>query len=264
MPNNAKRKGPWSGYVCSGTVADDGGTTNRSVIITAAHCVYDDVNKAFARNVLFIPDQAHTTPGSKTDLNCSNDPMGCWIPSFGVVDEQWTTRTFPNNIRWDYAFYVVNNSGAHATTSDLSQLKNDALDSTAFAGSLVVRFEAPAGAFTYALGYSYSEDPKFMYCAEDRTTESKYGDWWLPNCGLSGGSSGGPWVQPMDTDTGSGPIISVNSWGYTNSPGMGGPNLVSPPNGASSASCVFSAAKSNPFPSTVPGDGNAGSPVSCP
>ncbi|MFP6837769.1 MAG: NAD(P)H-dependent oxidoreductase subunit E [Pseudomonadales bacterium] len=47
-----------------------------STILTAAHCVYDDVHNAFARNVLFIPNQADTT-GSATDLNCNNDPLGC-------------------------------------------------------------------------------------------------------------------------------------------------------------------------------------------
>ena len=57
-------------------------------ILTAAHCVYDDVNKAFARNVLFIPDQAGTT-GAGTDQDCSNDPVGCWEPSHGVVDVDW-------------------------------------------------------------------------------------------------------------------------------------------------------------------------------
>jgi len=114
MPNNRKRKGPWSGYVCSGTVVDDYNTPDRSLILTAGHCVYDDVNKAFARNVLFIPNQAETS-GSGTDGVCSNDPLGCWTPSFGVVDVDWTTSTFPANKQWDYAYYVVNNDGsAHA------------------------------------------------------------------------------------------------------------------------------------------------------
>jgi hypothetical protein len=101
MPSNPKWK-RWSGYVCSGTVATDD-ATDRSVIITAAHCVYDDANNAFARNVLFIPNQAGTAPGAGTDGNCSNDPLGCWAPSFGVVDIDWTTRTFPENVEWDYA-----------------------------------------------------------------------------------------------------------------------------------------------------------------
>ena len=46
---------------------------------------------------------------------------------------------------------------------------------------------------------------------------------WLGYCGLSGGASGGPWVQPLIN--GAGPIISVNSWGYSNQPGMAGPKL---------------------------------------
>ena len=230
MPANSKWKGPWNGYVCSGTVATDG-TSGRSVIITAAHCVYDDANKAFAANVLFIPNQDGTT-ASGTNRSCTDDPFGCWVPSFGVVDVNWTTRTFPNNIPWDYAYYVVDDSG---TGSHLGAGSNGALD--VIAGSLSVQFTDPAtGAVTHALGYSYSDDPNFMYCKEGMDTEGSY-NWWLASCQLSGGSSGGPWVQPMTN--GSGPIISVNSWGYTTSDGMAGPFL----NGTS-ASCLFSKAKS--------------------
>jgi hypothetical protein len=106
--------------------------------------------------------------------------------------------------------------------------------------------------FTHALGYSYSEDPNFMYCAEDMTTQGA-ANWWLSSCGLSGGSSGGPWVQPMDEASGSGPIMSVNSWGYTDSPGMAGPRLV-----GTSAECLFIEARGFDF-SAVPGtNGDAG------
>lgn len=260
MPNNSKRQGPWTGYVCSGTVAADA-TSGRSVVITAAHCVYDDVNKAFARNVMFIPDQAGTT-GSGTDLNCTNDPIGCWVPSFGVVDNNWTSRTFPDNIAWDYAFYVVLDSGAH----EGSLSSTEALDNAA--GAMTISFSgvnvndgitgSTSPDFTYALGYSYSEDPKFMYCAEDMTTQGTV-NWWLPSCALTGGSSGGPWVQPMNTSTGNGPIVSVNSWGYTNQPGMAGPKLFN-----TSAACVFDLAINEPFPSTTPLDGDAGTAVTCP
>ena len=252
MPANAKRKGPWNGYVCSGTVVADG-TTGRSVILTAAHCIYDDANKAFARNVLFIPNQADTS-GSGTDLNCNNDPLGCWTPSFGVVDINWTTATFPDNIPWDYAYYVVNDSGSHVGTG------TEALD--AATGALPISFLEPyvddgvpgknSIDFTHAIGYSYSDDPNLMYCAEDMTTEG-LDNWWLPSCGLSGGSSGGPWIQPMDTALGSGPVISVNSWGYTTSPGMAGPKLVN-----SSAECLFTMAKSTDWLTVSTADGEAG------
>ncbi|MEX2150936.1 MAG: hypothetical protein WD793_12035 [Steroidobacteraceae bacterium] len=260
MPSNARRT-RWNGYVCSGTAVTDS-TTGRSVILTAAHCVYDDANKAFARNVLFIPNQADTT-GAGTDLNCSNDPLGCWTPSFGVVDTDWSNRTFPDNIAWDYAWYVVNDTGAHTGTAASS----NALD--AAAGTLTMDFTAPSvndGApgegspdFTHALGYSYSDDPNFMYCAEDMTTEGSV-NWWLPSCELSGGSSGGPWAQPMDESQGDGPVISVNSWGYTNSPGMAGPKL-----SGSSAQCVFEVATSTPLTGVVPTtDGNEGVATDCP
>lgn len=227
MPTN-KRKNRWSGYVCSGTVATES-TTGRSIILTAAHCVYDDVNKAFARNVLFIPNQAGTT-GAGTDQNCGNDPFGCWSPTHAVVDNDWASQTFPANIPWDVGYYVVPDSGAHSGNTS-----NEVLDGAV--GSLAVLFDGgTSGDPATALGYSYDDDPDFMHCSENLAVESDYGDWWLGLCGLSGGSSGGPWLQP--TDGGNGPIISVNSWGYTGAPGMAGPVL------STTASCLFTQAKS--------------------
>jgi hypothetical protein len=235
MPTNS-RLTRWAGYVCSGTVATDA-ATDRSVIITAAHCVYDDAYKSFARNVMFIPNQDATT-GAGTDLDCSNDPLGCWAPTFGVVDNDWASRTFPDNIPWDYGYYVVPTSGAH--TAGSSNTTNENLESAA--GKLAIQFADPTtGTYTYALGYSYSDDPNFMYCAEGLGTESAYGDWWLASCELSGGSSGGPWMQ----SAGEGPIISVNSWGYSNSPGMAGPKL------AVTAECLFGVAQTGGTPSTT-------------
>lgn len=239
MPRNSKWTGPWVGYVCSGTVVTDG-TSGRSIIQTASHCVYDDANKAFARNVMFIPDQEGTT-ASGTDLNCNNDPLGCWVPSFGVVDKNWAIRTFPDNIAWDYAYYVVADSGAHLGNDQVSGTLDSAVDSFSVSFS-EPNHDTPASDhsdYTFALGYSYSDDPNLMYCAEDMATEQGQVDWWLGSCGLSGGSSGGPWLQPMDTGTGVGTLISVNSWGYTNSPGMAGPMLFN-----NSASCLFDGAKS--------------------
>ena len=258
MPSNPRRK-RWAGYVCSGTVVTDG-ASGRSVILTASHCVYDDSNKAFARNVLFIPDQAGTN-GSGTDSNCSNDPVGCWVASFGVVDVNWTTSVFPDNIPWDYAFYVVDDdpSSHSAGYAPSSSTLDTAVPPLSLQFELPVFDDGTAGAgtldFTHGMGYSYSDDPNFMYCAEDMTTEGT-ANWWLPSCGLSGGSSGGPWVQPLNGGTG--PIISVNSWGYTGSPGMAGPKL-----SGTSASCVYTEAAVSAFPDS-PADGDAGYAINCP
>jgi len=175
----------------------------------------------------------------------------CWTPSFGVVDVNWTTRTFPDNVTWDYAYYVFNDashSGAGGGTGVV-------LDSTVT--PIPISFAVPkfdvansSSDYTTALGYSYDEDPKFMYCAEDMQ-QLDQANWWLDTCGLSGGSSGGPWMQPFSGGTGS--LISVNSWGYTNQPGMAGPKL-----SGTSASCVFALAKSTTFASVPTTDGNEG------
>ena len=214
-------------YVCSGTAVTDA-TTGRSIILTAAHCIYDDLDKAFATNALFIPSQDDGgTDGSDSD--CTNDPLGCWSVDHGVVDLNWTTRSFPDNIPWDYGYYVVSDTGAHQGSAS-----SEALDTAA--GTLQVDFTAPVvGDSTTALGYSYSDDPNFMYCQEAMSTEGP-DNYWLGACNLSGGASGGPWLQPLDG--GNGTVISVNSWGYGNDPGMAGPKLH-----GTSAALLFDMAK---------------------
>lgn len=212
MPAN-KRLSKWNGYICSGTAVVDT-RSGQSLILTAAHCVYDDVNKAFARNVLFIPNQAGTT-GSGTDRDCTNDPIGCWLPDYGVVHVDWTNQTFPNNVAWDFGFYVVQTSGRYSPgISTVSASLESAVP------ELALQLTEPSGT-TYALGYSASKDPSFRYCSETLASFDS-ADWWLGSCGLSGGASGGPW---MLSSSGAGPIFSVNSWGYTTSPGMAGPKF---------------------------------------
>ena len=249
-------------YVCSGTVVAEP-KSDRSIILTAAHCVYDDVAKAFATNVKFIPDQAHTSSG-KTDTDCTNDPLGCWVPTFGVVDVEWANKTFPKNIAWDYAFYVVNNAGAHIGGTLPDEL-DAAVNAPFYADfELPPRFNVTGSRvdYTFALGYSYRFDPKFMYCAEDMTVNGSV-NWWLPSCGLSGGSSGGPWVQVQDGSTSwsgdiNGKIYSVNSWGYQGKSGMAGPKL-----SGNSATCVFDTATSQVFDNVgSPGGGGKGAIVS--
>ncbi|MGI9577561.1 MAG: trypsin-like serine peptidase [Microthrixaceae bacterium] len=236
MPTVRGRRTTWNAYVCSGTAVEDS-HLGASIILTAAHCVYDDIAKQFARNVLFIPNQAATTTGAVTDGDCSNDPIGCWSPTDGVVDKNWTTRKFPANVEWDYGYYIVPEGGAHEPGYADSSDSSDSLEEAVM--PLTIAFSGGAtGSETRALGYSYSDDPNFMYCAEVMQDETNGVNWWLPNCGLSGGASGGPWLQPVG-EAGNDQIISVNSWGYTDRPGMAGPYL------DESARCTFGAANAN-------------------
>ncbi|MFP6837768.1 MAG: hypothetical protein VB948_16860 [Pseudomonadales bacterium] len=184
------------------------------------------------------------------------------------MDVNWTTRTFPDNVPWDYGYYVVDDTGAHAGpgSSNLDEAVAVQPDGT-IAPPLTIDFVATPSItdgtnpgsqnldFTYGLGYSYSEDPKLMYCADDLTTQGS-DNWWMPSCELSGGSSGGPWIQPLIS--GSGPIISRNSWGFSDSPGMAGPILV-----GTSALCVFEAVEASYPMLGVVVDGEAGVEAEC-
>lgn len=227
------------GYVCSGTLIDDGEKqSDRSVVLTAAHCVYDDVNKAFAESAIFIPNQAATS-GSGTDTDCGNDPYGCWVVDFGVVSKDWDASTFPANIPSDYAFYAlgVNQSDAAVWSGEGKDVAMDKVITP-----MQVSFEPVSlGDYTRALGYSYKDDPNFMYCGEP-VYGSSYDGYLLPNCGMSGGASGGPWSQSQAADLGTGPITSVNSYGPSRGkPYMGGPKLY-----GTDAECLFDLARSAP------------------
>merc|ERR1712166_533500 len=243
-------------YVCSGTVVQDE-QADRSIILTAAHCVYDDAQKAFAQDVLFIPNQAGTT-GSGTDSNCDNDPLGCWAASFGVADTDWASRSFPANIPWDYAMYVVEAVGARegpSTRADGTAIQDSLEIAVLVPGSNIpeVSFEAAVSdpmPFTYALGYSYKDDPNFHHCGKELSLRN--GGLFLDNCLLSGGASGGPWIQGNAQDH---KLISVNSWGYSDgvTPGMGAPRLDNIMGGH--ASDVFALAKCAAFSSAGSANG---------
>jgi hypothetical protein len=226
--------------MCSGTAVTDG-TSGRSVIITAAHCVYDagdDPTRArseFSYNAIFIPNQAETT-GYYTDWNCANDPFGCWALNFGVVDEEWTNKVWDFNRFYDYAFYVVADTGRH-----LGRPRRGALDGAV--GTLPVSFSAPTtGIKTYAFGYPENYDPHLRYCDDYLAVDG--GNWLLSNCELGGGASGGPWIQPMNVVKGSGPIIGVTSFGPDTA-------VYSPKLFGNSAECLFNIAKKFDFTSVV-------------
>lgn len=222
MPDDA---GQLVGYLCSGTVVTDS-RSDSSMILTAAHCVYDDAHHVFATDVMFIPNQSAS--GTRTDRNCANDVYGCWFASHAAVDARWQANAWPDNIPFDYGFYSVPTSGYHIGGSVEPSLE-------ATVGHLDVAWSSPtnAGAHTYALGYSYKQDPYLMYCAQTLGTitslfaTGSYTNWWLSSCGLSGGASGGPWLQPAPgvAYSGSEPVLAVNSWGYQGKPGMAGPRL---------------------------------------
>jgi hypothetical protein len=240
-------------YVCTGTVVDDGSHSDRTIVLTAGHCAfkYDSRGGRFADYAFFIPNQDETR-GRGTDEDCSNDPLGCWTPLFALVDYEWTTKSFPLSVPWDYAFYVIPNTNeAHTpgfiynTQPELSRILEDVVER--FPIDFTYDQSTAPATMVHGLGYTFSKDPDFRYCAQALGTKygiSTYKNLWLSPCDMSGGSSGGPWMKDTMSD-GTGTIISVNSWGYSSSTGMAGPNFYT--EGGSKVECLFERAKSADF-----------------
>lgn len=136
---------------------------------------------------MFVPQQDGQGEEA-SDFNCSNDPIGCWVPSYAVIDNQWQTGTWSGNIPSDYAFLVASNVGSH--TSDNQSFTSDALEEAVPA--LDVSFEEPTtGSLSYAFGYPGNRDPNFQYCRQVLDPEQGRG-YLLDGCDMQGGSSGGP------------------------------------------------------------------------
>lgn len=202
-------------YVCSGAVATDS-RSGYSLVLTAAHCAYDETNGEFATNWIFIPDfdEAPT-------FTCASAAYGCWTASSLVVHEGYATAGGFNTQATihDFAFAVVGAGGHEATQ----------LDQTVGSFNVVIPgFTAP-GQTAYAFGYPAAGKYKgkdLVYCAGS-IFEDPYNDeltWGLP-CKMTGGSSGGPWLSSFDASSGVGGLSSINSYGYSGVSAMHGPKF---------------------------------------
>ena len=219
-------------YICSATLIDDeaAGSNGSALILTAAHCVYDESANGsplgFADMWMFVPDY-DSSPASLTASGsfCADTTYGCWSADAMVVHDGYATAGGFNEaaITYDYAVVRVG-PGGHGETE---------LDHTD--GAIVeqdVSFTASAnGDDGYAFGYPAERKWKgndLIYCAgpidldPHNSLDTTYR---INECKLNGGSSGGGWMINFSTTTGSGELISVNSYGYGGINAMHGPFL---------------------------------------
>jgi hypothetical protein len=205
-------------YTCSGSVTKDG-RSGYSLVLTAAHCAYDEAKDVFATNWLFIPDYE-----SAPTRTCDETKYGCWTASGLVVHQGWADEEgFTSTAtRHDFAFAVVGPGGL----SGAAQLDE------AVGFFPIVFTPLPKDTRMYAFGYPAAgryKGTKLVYCAGpvgfDGWNEDKT---YSLACDMTGGSSGGPWFHDFSESTGSGTQISLNSYGYTGVKAMFGPKFGTP------------------------------------
>jgi hypothetical protein len=209
-------------YVCSASVINDGGMTNRSLILTAAHCVMDEKTGAFATNWTFIPDYDSAPASLTTNLSfCGQTSLGCWSASAIAARGEFARAGSFNTqaITHDFAIVAVG-AGGKSGTADLD----------ATVGAQAVSFAPVAQTPTTSL-FGYPSAQK--YNGKDLTysrgvlgTDSRTsGATYRVTSDMTGGSSGGPWFTPFTDGTGTGTVMSVNSYGYKGVTAMFGPKL---------------------------------------
>lgn len=190
-------------YVCSGSVVADSDSA-RSIVLTAGHCVYDNATQSYVTNFIFIP-----AFDSSPTYTCSSTTYGCWtarklFASSGFTNQTAFTTTATKN---DWGFAVMTTGGISGT---------DQLDTSV--GSYPISTSALVKGWTsYAFGYPQASPysgSDLVYCNGLTNTDANTGNsTWKLACNMTGGASGGPWMNSFLTA----PVLSsVNSYKYTN------------------------------------------------
>jgi hypothetical protein len=152
---------------CSGTAVL---SSNHSVVDTAGHCLY--LNGSWVHNVIFCP----LYENAKT-------PFGCWAARDLEVPSDWIGAR-PNDYHHDFGMAIV----APNSEGDLTDL----------VGGAGWAYNQPVKQTFYA--YGYPAGPPFDGQTR-KSCEGLIGTTWqhgggnvvsIP-CGMTGGSSGGPW-----------------------------------------------------------------------
>ncbi|HEX4788962.1 MAG TPA: trypsin-like serine protease, partial [Actinospica sp.] len=170
------------GHYCTGSVVN---SPQGDIVMTAAHCVYDSAG--VYTDIAFVPG-----------YHDGQDPYGVWIPSAVVVAPQWASGSDPN---YDVAFLIVHEQGSSAKIQDV--VGGDQLGlSPGYTG------------LTQVIGYpENTEQPIRCTNYTKQVTDSSLSTPQLEfDCaGYPGGTSGGPFMQDVDANTGLGTVVGVIS-----------------------------------------------------
>lgn len=215
-------------YVCSASVVTDG-AAGRSIVLTAAHCVYDetaDMDEGFASNWMFIPNyDASPASLNKSGSFCDETQYGCWTAEHLVVHHGFASAgTFNDQaVVHDFAFAVMGLGGGGKNGS------TDVLVESIVGSQNLVIGSNGADERVDAFGYPAVQKYKgkdLVYCEGLTGFDPNVGnETYKLGCEMTGGSSGGPWLKNFNPETGVGDLTSLNSYGYSGDKSMHGPKF---------------------------------------
>ncbi|MEU8552254.1 trypsin-like peptidase domain-containing protein [Streptomyces roseoverticillatus] len=163
------------GHGCSASVVH---SPKGDLIVTAAHCVYQD---GFRTDIAFVP-------GYRDGVA----PYGVWVPVSVDIDPEWAADRDPDH---DVAFLRVRRPGTD--TRAIEQVT----------GAERIRFRPPVGRQTRVTGYPVTEERPVSCQNATKSlspTQLRFDCADLPN-----GTSGGPFLTDVDPATGLGTVNGV-------------------------------------------------------
>jgi len=202
-------------YICSGTTTRDQ-RTGASIVLTAGHCAYDETARAFATNWMFIPNF-----DASPTYTCSATKWGCWTATALVVHDGYASAGSFNTqaTAHDWAFAVVGTGGKTNQHLDSKVPSFGISFGTVSAGDRLAAFGYPAAGKYHGSDLTYCAGTVFTDTANSNLT-------WGMGCDMTGGSSGGPWLEGISETTGNGGLLSsLNSYGYSGVRNMYGPKF---------------------------------------
>lgn len=205
-----------SNWVCSASAVTDSRSTH-SLVLTAGHCAYDEVNRTFATNWTYVPsfDTAPT-------FTCANSAYGCWTatPASGgglVVHNGYATAGGFNTQATLHDFAIAIVAAGGKTGTQLDDLGTYGIAYPAIStGQSVHAFGYPAAGRYHGNDLTYCTGATFNDPYNDDLT-------WGIKCNMTGGSSGGPWIAGFTNAAGT--TTSVNSYRYSGLNNMYGPKF---------------------------------------
>ena len=183
-------------YVCSGALANEN-LSDRAIVLTAGHCVWDNQSSSWATNFIFIP-----AFDSNPVNNCSTSPGRCLVASSLVASSGFTSQT-------SFTTQATLNDWGFAAVTETSQSGFNLAVNSLSSKSMVYAFGYPAASPYSGL--------KLIYSSGAISADSRNGGLtWGLGCNMTGGASGGPWLGSFNTLTNVGNLASVNSYKYNN------------------------------------------------
>ncbi|GAA0383987.1 peptidase [Acrocarpospora corrugata] len=169
---------------CSGSAVT---SSNRSVVMTAGHCVKN--GGSFHSNWVFVPG-----------YDQGNRPNGTWVATSLLTTPQWNAR---EDMNFDLGAAVVAPLDGRLLTEAV--------------GGQGIAFNQSRGRQMYSFGYpaaSPYNGSRLIYCSGRAFDDFLMSEDVGLNCDMTGGSSGGPWFINFNENSGLGLLNSVNSFKY--------------------------------------------------